>query len=38
VGVEADEERLERVGRFKPEVKVNMAIGMTDVCLFGRKS
>ena len=32
--MEADEERLERVGRLKPEVKVNMAIGMSDVCVF----
>lgn len=31
--MEADEERLERVGRLKPEVKVNMAIGMSDVCV-----
>jgi hypothetical protein len=31
--VEADEERLKRVGRLKPEVKVNMAIGMSDVCV-----
>ena len=33
MGVEADEERLKRVGRLKPEVKVNMAIGMSDVCV-----
>jgi len=31
--VEADEERLKRVGRLKPEVKVNMAIGMTEACV-----
>jgi hypothetical protein len=31
--VEADEERLKRVGRLKPEVKVNMAVGMSDVCV-----
>jgi len=31
--VEANEERLKRVGRLKPEVKVNMAIGMSDVCV-----
>jgi hypothetical protein len=30
VGVEADEERLKRVGRLKPEVKVNMAIDVTE--------
>ena len=31
--MEADEERLKRVGRLKPEVKVNMAIGMTEACV-----
>ena len=31
--MEANEERLKRVGRLKPEVKVNMAIGMSDVCV-----
>ena len=27
------EKCLERVGRLKPEVKVNMTIGMSDVCV-----
>jgi hypothetical protein len=31
--VEADEERLERVGRLKPEDRVNLAVGMSDVCI-----
>jgi len=32
-GVESDEERLERVGRLPPEVKVNMAIEMSEFCV-----
>lgn len=31
--MEADEECLERVGRLKHEVKVNMAIDMTEACV-----
>jgi len=33
VGLESDEERYERLGRLKPEEKVNLAIGMSDVCV-----
>lgn len=31
--MEADEERLKRVGRLKPEDRVNLAVGMSDVCV-----
>ena len=40
--MESDEERLERVGRLPPEVKVMMAIDMTEamvrVCAEGIKA
>ena len=29
--MESDEERWERLGRLKPEEKVNLAVGMSDV-------
>lgn len=32
-GVETEEERYERLGRLKPEEKVNLAVGMSDVCI-----
>jgi len=31
--VESREERYERIGRLPPEVKVRMAIEMTDLCV-----
>jgi hypothetical protein len=31
--VETEEERYERLGRLKPEEKVNLAVGMSDVCI-----
>ena len=31
--METEEERYERLGRLKPEEKVNLAVGMSDVCI-----
>jgi len=31
--VKSDEERWKQFGRLKPEERVNLAIGMSDVCI-----